>query len=286
MKMLLKCLLVLLLLDSHHLGAGTLAQFRMPEGEVDVELLDQDKPVTVRNFINLVKAGAYEGTFLHRLLPNFIIQGGGFYTTNRNDPGVLSNIGNVPYFGPVTNEFNVGHLYSNTFGTIAMAKISGDPNSATSQWFFNLANNSTNLDNQNGGFTVFGRTVSGTNILAGFNNLAWGNGIVDLRFWYTGADVFSDLPVLYSGMTQPKYSDLIYVDITFLQVQVIAHVDGTREISWNSVSNQVNKVEYTSSFPPAWQPLSSLTGTGNRVSVTDFNAATDPKRFYRVRVDY
>jgi cyclophilin family peptidyl-prolyl cis-trans isomerase len=290
MKMLLNGLVLALLLAARDGIAGTLAQFRMPEGEIDVELLDQDKPVTVRNFINLVKAGAYQNTFFHRCITNFIIQGGGFYTTNRNDSSTLLYVGNVPSFGPITNEYSVGRKYSNVFGTLAMAKIAGDPNSATSQWFFNLADNSTNsanLDNQNGGFTVFARVTEGTNILAGFNQLLLSQGIVDLRFWYGDAGAaFSDLPVLYTGLTPPKYTDLVYVDITLLQVQVAANIDGSQVISWNSVSNHLNQIEYTTAFPPSWQPLKAVNGDGTRLSVTDFNAANDPKRFYRVRVDY
>ena len=64
-------------------------------------------------------------------------------------------IEDVPADPPVENEFN----QSNLRGTLAMAKVGGDPDSATSQWFVNLADNSDNLDTQNGGFTVFGRVL-------------------------------------------------------------------------------------------------------------------------------
>ena len=77
-----------------------------------------------------------------------MIQGGGF--------GLSGNsINTVPTYAPVQNEPGI----SNLRGTIAMAKVGGDPNSATSQWFINLGDNSSNLDNQNGGFTVFGQVV-------------------------------------------------------------------------------------------------------------------------------
>ena len=71
----------------------------------------------------------------------------------------------VPTFDPITNEFGIGPRYSNTYGTIAMAKVANKTNSATSQWFFNLADNSGNLNNQNGGFTVFGQVVNGWDVV-------------------------------------------------------------------------------------------------------------------------
>jgi cyclophilin family peptidyl-prolyl cis-trans isomerase len=129
------------------------------------------KPQTVRNFLLYVRNGAYGQVLLHRLVPGFVLQGGGF--TNA-DPAASTNLffnyGAIRNLGTVTNEFGVGPRLSNTVGTIAMAKVGNDPNSATSQWFFNLGNN-TNLDTQNGGFTVFGRVLPTTNAMAG-NELA------------------------------------------------------------------------------------------------------------------
>merc|ERR1711991_153921 len=69
----------------------------------------------------------------------------------------------IESFAPIENEFSSER--SNTRGTIAMAKIGNDPDSATNQWFFNLADNSSNLDNQNEGFTVFGKTKTDTDLL-------------------------------------------------------------------------------------------------------------------------
>ena len=83
-------------------------------------------------------------------MPGFIVQGGGFTVTD-------AQITELPADDAVVNEFNAAR--SNLRGTISMAKLGDDPNSATNQWFFNLADNSENLDNQNGGFTAFGQVL-------------------------------------------------------------------------------------------------------------------------------
>src|SRR5262249_32435586 len=160
-------------------------------------------------------------------------------------------------FGKLTNEFNVGRRLTNSFGTIAMAKVDGDPNSATSQWFFNLGNNGPNLDFANGGFTVFGRVVRGTNLLNGFNtrNKAAAIGLVSMTNWWGTANgfgqAFSDLPVSYIGLAYPRYLDLTYVfDISFLYVQVQQMTNYTHQITWNSVTNATNYIEFTTNLPP------------------------------------
>ena len=197
--------------------ARTIATFHTPAGDMDVELYDDQKPVTVQNFIKLVQGGAYNNTFFHRCMNNFIVQGGGYATASQTDysPFAFAKTYYVPNQGAITNEFLVGQRFSNTYGTIAMAKVSTDPNSATSQWFFNLGNNSA-LDAQNGGFTVFGKVISGTNVLEQFRTSQKGGGIVDLtKLVNYGASyaAFSDLPVIYNGFTPPKYADLMYADI-------------------------------------------------------------------------
>lgn len=129
-----------------------LVTFETSLGNIDVELFDEVAPETVENFLNYIRDGDYTDSIFHRSArlqsgAPFVVQGGGFYT----------DFSSVPTDDPVVNEFGI----SNTRGTIAMAKIGGNPDSATSQWFFNLGDNSDILDNQNGGFTVFGRVVGG-----------------------------------------------------------------------------------------------------------------------------
>ena len=116
---------------------------------LDLALFDADTPLTVANFLAYVDDGRFQNNFFHRSVPGFIIQNGGFRFVGP------STFDTVPTFAPVLNE----PRFSNLRGTVAMAKLPGDANSATSGWFINLADNSANLDFQNGGFTVFGRVL-------------------------------------------------------------------------------------------------------------------------------
>ncbi len=122
-------------------------EFRTNPGVFDVQLYEAETPLTVANFLAYVTADRYADSFIHRSVANFVIQGGGF----TYDGGPQS----VPAHAAVQNEPGI----SNVRGTIAMAKLGGDPDSATNQWFFNLQDNSGNLDNQNGGFTAFGQVL-------------------------------------------------------------------------------------------------------------------------------
>ncbi len=129
-------------------ASATNVLVQTPLGDFEIELLDDVAPGTVTNFLNYVTDGDYEGSFIHRSDNNFVIQGGGFNFIN-------GNLGNVSRDAAIANEFGL----SNLRGTLSMAKTPDNPNSATSEWFINLADNSANLDNQNGGFTVFARVV-------------------------------------------------------------------------------------------------------------------------------
>ena len=126
---------------------ATIVEFVTSQGNIRVNLHDQSTPKTVDNFLGYVNDGDYQDSVIHRVESNFVVQGGGAtYNDGFDHESIESN-------GAVENE----PVWSNAKGTIAMAKVAGNPNSATSQWFFNLADNSANLDVQNGGFTVFGQ---------------------------------------------------------------------------------------------------------------------------------
>ncbi len=129
--------------------AGTIVRISTSIGDYSIELLDDVAPVTVQNFLNYVNRNDYNGTYIHRAIDNFVVQGGGFRFRLFEGPI------DVPSDPPIQNEFSV----SNTRGTVAMAKLDGDPDSATNQWFVNVSDNSASLDTSNGGFTVFGTVL-------------------------------------------------------------------------------------------------------------------------------
>lgn len=126
---------------------ATVVEFQTVMGNFEVNLYDINTPETVTNFLDYVNNGAYTNSIYHRSVPGFIVQGGGFLFD------MALPLETIPANAPVVNE----PVFSNVRGTIAMAKLASDPDSATSQWYFNLANNSANLDAQNEGFTVFGQ---------------------------------------------------------------------------------------------------------------------------------
>jgi len=143
-------------------------------------------PETVANFLAYVDAGLYTNTFFHRSVPGFVVQGGGFRTTVPEAENIVET---VPQFDPVINE--PGN--TNARGTLAMAKLGGDPNSATNQFFVNLADNAGNLDIQNGGFTAFGRVLgAGMDVVDAIANLP--------RFNY--GSPFDELPTV--GLDDPN----------------------------------------------------------------------------------
>lgn len=158
-------------------------------GKVDIILYAAATPQTVTNFLAYLNAGRYKNMFFHRSVADaagdlFIVQGGGYRYTS------VKNFTRVPKFPAVQNEPGI----SNLAGTVAMAKVGGDPNSATSEFFVNLDDsNAANLDVQNGGFTVFGRVADpGMTVMAAVNALPRKNYSVIIG---TDTQSLTDVPV-------------------------------------------------------------------------------------------
>jgi peptidyl-prolyl cis-trans isomerase A (cyclophilin A) len=118
-------------------------------GVIKIELLPAKAPITAKNFIDYVNSGFFTGTIIHRVVPNFVIQGGGYTTT----------MARKPTQPPIKNESDNG--LKNLRGTLSMARYA-DPNSATSQFFINLQANPS-LDAQPGkpGYAVFAKVIDG-----------------------------------------------------------------------------------------------------------------------------
>jgi cyclophilin family peptidyl-prolyl cis-trans isomerase len=251
------------------------ATFETTLGRLELELYDEDKPVTVSNFLAYVQSGKFEGGIIHRCETNFVIQGGGFYVaTNNTGEKVLREVQTFP---AITNEAGFGRRLGNEYGTIAMARQGTVTNSATSQWFINLRDNS-HLDTFAGGYTVFGRVVSGTNLLNLFIPPSGTHGIWQAN----GGGALSTLPVLTN--VQPDLDDLIYVDVSLRRDLGLKIAQGRtgRTLTWNSVAGMSNVVEFTPSLSLPWQELTSLPGTGGPAAYSD--ASNEPKRFYRVKL--
>ena len=126
------------------------------KGRIVLELYLQKAPETVVNFLSYVDAKFYDGTIFHRVIPNFMIQGGGFTADMQRRPGK----------GPIKNEADKG--LKNDRGTIAMART-GDPHSATAQFFINSVNNDflnhRNKTQQGWGYAAFGRVIEGMDVV-------------------------------------------------------------------------------------------------------------------------
>lgn len=148
---------------------------------MDMAIFSNRTPITRQNFLKYVTDGDYNNSFVHRSVPGFVIQGGASRVIN-------NSIQAVPTDPPISNEFGI----SNTLGTISMAKLGGDPDSATSQWFVSLGANSDILDPQNSGFTVFGRMTRST---LG-NAQIFGDPSTFPIFDYGG--IYAELPLFYT----------------------------------------------------------------------------------------
>lgn len=135
--------------------ANPIVTFKTSKGDISIEVFEDKVPITAANFLGYVKSGFYDGTIFHRVIPGFVIQGGGFV------PGMEQKKTRAP----IVNE--ASKAPPNARGTLSMARTSV-PDSATSQFFINLVDNKS-LDYRSpgagAGYCVFGRVVDGLDIV-------------------------------------------------------------------------------------------------------------------------
>ncbi len=170
MRMRLCQILTFLLLISINLNANAATikvEMKTNLGSIVLELYPDKAPKTVENFLQYITDGFYKNTVFHRVIPNFMIQGGGFDTA----------LNQKPTRSPIQNEAANG--LKNEIGTIAMARTS-DPHSASAQFFINVANNgflNYKAPNQSGyGYTVFGKVISGIDVVHKIASIPTGSG--------------------------------------------------------------------------------------------------------------
>jgi peptidyl-prolyl cis-trans isomerase A (cyclophilin A) len=134
-------------------GKNPMVRFETSHGDFSVEVDEASAPISAQNFLRYVDEGYYDGTIFHRVIPGFMVQGGGF----------TADMGHKPGHAPIQNEANNG--LKNLRGSLAMARTN-DLHSATSQFFVNLVDNGF-LDHRTGnfGYAVFGRVVGGIDVI-------------------------------------------------------------------------------------------------------------------------
>ena len=142
-----------LIVLANHAFANTDMLIKTNAGTIEIELYDDKAPLSVANFKNYAKSNFFAGTVFHRVIPGFMIQGGGM------DEKMVEKATRAP----IKNE--AGNGLKNSRGTLAMARTN-DPNSATSQFFINVANNDfLNKAPGNPGYAVFGKVTKGMDVV-------------------------------------------------------------------------------------------------------------------------
>ncbi len=158
--------------NSYAAGAQPTVEIKTSQGVIVVELNSDKAPNTVANFLQYVKDDQYAGTIFHRVISNFMIQGG----------GMDKDFKEKSTRAPIKNEANNG--LTNNVGTIAMART-GDPHSATRQFFINVAKNDflnyTSQSEQGWGYTVFGKVVKGLDVVQRIARMPTDGGDVPLQ---------------------------------------------------------------------------------------------------------
>ena len=148
--------------DNHN----TMLQMNTSMGSIEIELFAEQAPLSTANFLEYVNSGFFDGLIFHRVIPGFMIQGGGMDAQMREKPNKA----------PIQNEADNG--LKNDRGTLAMARTQ-DPHSATSQFFINLVNNNflnhSSKDARGWGYAVFGKVTKGMDVVDAIAQVSTGN---------------------------------------------------------------------------------------------------------------
>ena len=173
-------------------AANPQVELKTNMGVITLELYADKAPKTVENFLQYVKDGHFKGTIFHRVIPGFMIQGGGFTV----------DFAQKKTRAPVQNEANNG--VKNDVGTIAMARTS-DPNSATAQFFINVNDNQPlNFAPGNDGYAVFGKVVKGMDVVKKIEAVETGNGPPPHQNVPRKPVVIEDAKILSADKPAPK----------------------------------------------------------------------------------
>ncbi len=243
---------------------GQIVQFDTVMGRYNFEVFPTDTPLTAANFLGYVNRGAYNNTIIHRSVPGFVVQGGG-YTSS-------VNASHIPVEAQVRNEFKK----NNVRGTVAMAKTAVSPDTATSEWFVNLADNRANLDNQNGGFTVFARVLgNGMNVIDAVAALQ------SATIGFSATVSLDNVPVrnVVAGQTQVLLQNLVTVN-TVRVVPIYPPAGGGASVLSFSVTNS-NSGVVTAAITGSTLTLTPVaSGTASiTVRATDTNNSTVESTF-------
>ena len=243
-------------------ASAQIVEIETPVGDIYLQMRGDVAPVTVANFLNYINDGDFVDTFIHRSVPSFVIQGGGF---TFNEQGV----GSVPTDPPIINEFNL----TNARGTVAMAQAGSDPNSATSGWFINTVDNNgtggnggnplNNLDTLNGGFAVFAEVVQGMDVVDTIAALA----ILDASGGNPNSP-FSTIPVLDSYVPNTIDPD----EVVTTQFTVVTPGDLDRD-------GDVDDADYGLAFANFTGPVGAAGGKTFRDGDFDFDGDVDDADF-------
>lgn len=217
------------------------------KGNLDVVLYTTQTPTTVANF----RSYNYANTIFHRAPSGFVVQGGGYKIAA--PPDVFDSL---TRHSPIANEPGISNLY----GTVAMAKVGDDPDSATSEFFFSLGNNSLNLDNQNGGFTVFGRlSAPSTNVLAALSAVPTSSYGVKLR---------------EDGVTTPSAANFVFSDIPIQESPLPSTINQDNLMKITSVADLPILTYAITSAPNSAVATATLNGTDLQITAAGVGSTT------------